>query len=128
MNADNATELPAEASPPGPSGLIVLCTYRVRAGSETEFEALLDRHAPMLRGLGLITEFPTQALRQVDDGDSNEPLYVEVLEWASPEAAARASEVPEVIAVWEPMAALCESRGGLPGLEFPTFDRVRAPQ
>lgn len=103
------------------SGLVVICTYRVRAGEESAFEQLLESHAPTLRRLGLITDLPSQALRRADDGD---PVYVEVFEWASVDAAARASEVPEVIALWEPMAALCESREGKPGMEFPAYSRL----
>lgn len=105
-------------------GLVVVCTYRVRAGSEEAFERLLQRHTPTLHSLGLITDAPAQVLRRTD---SAEPLYVELFEWSSADAAERAAEVPDVIAIWEPMAAACESRGGLPGLEFPLFDRI-APQ
>lgn len=108
-------------TPAESSGLIVVCTYRVRTGQESLFERLLERHAPTLRRLGLITDFPASALRRVD---APTPLYVEIFEWASAAAAARASQVPDVIAIWEPMAALCESRDGLPGLEFPLFHRV----
>lgn len=102
-------------------GLVVVCTYRVRSGEESKFKRLLGRHVPTLRRLGLITDSHTQALRRVDSAD---PEYVEVFEWASADAATRASEVPDVIAIWEPMAAMCESRDGLPGLEFPLFDRI----
>lgn len=102
-------------------GLVVVCTYRVRAGQEADFERLLARHSPTLRGLGLITGFPTSALRRVNGSAS---VFVEIFEWVNDDAATRASEVPEIIAIWEPMAALCESRDGLPGLEFSLFDRV----
>lgn len=103
------------------SGLVVVCTYRVRAGREDGFERLLESHSPTLRRLGLITGLPVQTLRRDEAG---KPTYVEVFEWTSADAAARASEVPEIIALWEPMAALCESRDGAPGLEFPTYVRV----
>lgn len=101
--------------------LVVVCTYRVRAGEQAEFERWLDVHAPTLRRLGLITHFPAQALRRLAGSD---PVYVEMFEWVSTDAAARASEVPEVISIWEPMAALCESRDDLPGLEFASFVRL----
>ncbi len=104
---------------PATDGLVVVCTYRVRAGQQTAFEHLLEAHVPALRQLGLITNYPTHTLRRADGA---EPVYVEVFEWASPDAAARAAEVPEVVAIWEPMAALCQARDGLPGLEFPRFD------
>lgn len=103
------------------AGLVVVCTYRVRAGQTDAFEKLLRRHLPTLRRLDLITDHPTCTLRRDGDGD---PVYVEVFEWISADAAARAAEVPEVIEVWEPMAALCDPRDGLPGLEFPFFDRL----
>lgn len=103
------------------AGPVVVCTYRVRAGAQAEFERWLDLHAPTLRRLGLITSFPAQALRRLEGSDI---VYVEVFEWASADAAARASEVPEVIAIWEPMAALCESRDDLPGLEFASYLRL----
>lgn len=106
-------------------GLVVVCTYRVRTGQEAAFERLLKLHAPTLRTLGLINDFPTSTLRRVD---STDPLYVEVFEWDRSDAAVRTSQVPDVIAIWEPMAALCESRDGLPGLEFPLFDQVTSGQ
>lgn len=102
-------------------GLVVVCTYRVRSGRSTEFERLLAQHAPTLRRLGLITDSPPYALRRTDGA---EPEYIEVFEWASAEAAARAAEVPDVLAIWEPMAALCESRDAHPGMSFPLFDRL----
>ena len=107
------------------NGRIVVCSYRVRAGDEAAFERLLDQHTPTLRRLGLITEHPVQVLRRADEGL---PMYVEIFEWASTDAAARASEVPEVIAIWEPMAGLCEARDGHEGLEFPLFALLERPQ
>ena len=31
----------------------------------------------------------------------------------------RAHEIPDVMAVWEPMGKLCEARDGRPAMEFP---------
>ncbi len=107
-------------STPAP-GPVVVCTYRVRPGEDAAFEQLLASHTPTLRALGLITDTPARVLRSIS-GD--EPVYAEVFEWTSGDAATRASEVPEVIAIWEPMAALCEARRGSPGLEFALFDRI----
>lgn len=103
------------------NGLIAVVTYRVRDGDEAVFERLLEQHTPTLRRLGLITGHPVQVLRRSNDGP---PMYVEIFEWASEDAAARASEVPDVIAIWEPMAGLCEARDGHEGLEFPLFDLI----
>lgn len=103
-------------------GHVVVCTYRVRADGAAAFERLLEAHTPTLRRLCLITDSPVKVLRL---RDADAPEYVEVFEWSSNDAAARASEVPDVIAIWEPMAALCEPRHGESGLEFPLFDRIQ---
>ena len=103
------------------SGRVVLCTYRVMVGMEEQFERLLAQHGPTLRRLGLVTNTPSQILCRRDGAGL---VYVEIFEWTSDDAATKAAEVPDVIAVWEPMAALCEARDGLPGLEFPLFDRI----
>lgn len=100
----------------------MVCTYRVCAGAQAQFEELLARHVLTLRPLELITDFPAQTMRRVD---ADEPEYIEVFEWVSDDAATGASEMSEGIEIWEPMAALCESRHGRSGLEFPLFDRVR---
>lgn len=105
----------------GAGGPVVVCTYRVQDGEGARFERLLELHTPTLRRLGLITDYPVQVLRETG-GDH--PAYVEVFEWSSEDAADRASEVPEVIAIWEPMAALCEARDGHSGLEFAPYDVV----
>ena len=101
-------------------GLVAVCTYRVASGNEPQFEELLQRHLPTLRRLGLISDLPTQTLRLAEPGSD----YVEVFEWIGADAAARAAEVPEVIEIWEPMAALCEPRDGSPAMEFPLHHRV----
>jgi hypothetical protein len=96
---------------------IVICTYRVKAGQEAAFEKLLERHWPTLRKLGLVTNDPPQHFRGFEQ--SGEPLFVEIFAWASREAAGKAHEHPAVMAIWEPMDALTEKRGGRPNMEFP---------
>jgi hypothetical protein len=95
----------------------VICLYRVRAGREPEFEKLLARHWPTLRELGLATEDAARHYRGSEQ--SGEPLFVEIFEWASADAPGRAHEHPAVMAIWEAMDALTESRGGRPNMEFP---------
>ena len=46
---------------------------------------------------------------------------IEIFEWASLDAARRAHVHPKVSEIWERMGALCEDRGGRPGMEFPHF-------
>jgi hypothetical protein len=95
----------------------VICLYRVRAGNEEQFSALLTRHWPTLHKLGLTTDQPPRHYRGAEDGGG--PLFVEVFEWADGAAAGSAHEHPEVMAIWEPMDRLTEARGGKPNMEFP---------
>lgn len=95
----------------------VLCLYRVSSGREAEFTRLLERHWPALRALDLVTDDPPQHYRGAEpDGG---PLFVEIFRWKDEEASRLAHEHPEVMAVWEPMDALTERRGGRPNMEFP---------
>ncbi|HEY8157008.1 MAG TPA: hypothetical protein VII72_22975 [Myxococcota bacterium] len=98
---------------------IVICTYRVRRGREAEFERLLARHWPTLRALDLVTDRPPQHFRGCEPDGA--PVFVEIFGWSSAEAAGIAHEHPEVMAIWEPMDQLTETRGGRPNLEFPHY-------
>jgi len=73
----------------------VVCTYRVRPDSETEFVALLARHGRVVRELGLVTGPPLVTLRQAD-----EPTYVEVFTWVEG-GFGRAHEHPDGRPKWE---------------------------
>ena len=95
----------------------VICLYRVRPGREDAFVSLLERHWPALRSLGLATALPPRHFRGAEE--DGRPLFVEIFEWASAEAAGLAHEHPEVMAVWEPMDQLTEARGARPNMEFP---------
>ena len=76
----------------------VLCTDRVRSG----FVALLHRHWPTMRALDLVTDDHARAPK-------------------------RAHELPELMAIWEQIGPLCESRGGLPNMELPHVRPVAMP-
>lgn len=52
----------------------------------------------------------------------NEPIFVELLHWRDPSGAETAHELPDVMAVWEPMGKLCEERRGRPSMEFPRVE------
>ncbi len=95
----------------------VICHYRVKRGNETEFEKLLTKHWPKLHQLGLVTDSPPLQFIG-EEQDNGEPIYFEIFGWLD-DAAGRAHEHPEVMAIWEPMDQLCESRGGKPNMEFP---------
>jgi hypothetical protein len=95
----------------------VICLYRVRAGNEERFVELLARHWPTLRELGLATERPPRHFRGEERDGA--PLFVEIFDWVDGAAAGAAHEHPAVMAIWEPMDRLTETRGGRPNMEFP---------
>lgn len=101
----------------------VICLYRVKSGQEDEFTGLLERHWPALRELGLATEQAPAHYRGAEQ--SGEPLFVEIFQWASADAAGLAHEHPEVMAIWEPMDKLTEQRDGRPNMEFPHVQPIR---
>ena len=101
----------------------VICTYRVREGARDEFLALLRKHWPTLRAAGLASETPAVHFEAVPDPDDphaeSGTTFIEIFSWANADSADLAHRMPEVMAVWEPMGALVESRGGRPPMEFP---------
>ena len=92
---------------------IVICTYRVKPGHESEMETLLATHWPTLHAAGLTTDDPPRIYRGKTDS-----TYVEIYAWKSAESSGLAHEMPEVMAVWEPMGAICDQ------MDFPHFDRL----
>ncbi|HMG25860.1 MAG TPA: hypothetical protein VKH36_03510, partial [Acidimicrobiia bacterium] len=93
--------------------------YRVRPDGEADFLELVGRHWPLLHDLGVVTDDPALVFRSV----ASPPTVVEIFTWLY-EGFSRASEHPDVLAIWEPMEQLCEERDGRPALEFPHFEPV----
>jgi hypothetical protein len=54
-------------------------------------------------------------------------MYWEIFEWKSAAAFEKAHAHSEVLAIWEPMDALCEPRDGRPNMEFPHVERLALP-
>jgi hypothetical protein len=96
---------------------IAFAHYRVREGRVDDFLALLGKHEPVLRRLGLITDEPTKVyVGQEKDGA---PLVIEMFCWVEDDGSARAHTHPEVSEIWEAMGPMCEDRDGRPAFEFP---------
>jgi hypothetical protein len=78
--------------------------YRPKPGSLAQLEAIVTRHGPVLRQVGLITDDPVRVYRATDlrkpDG---EPFLIEEFVWRDGAAADIAHQSPEVMAVWETM-------------------------
>jgi len=98
---------------------VVVCTYRVKANREKEFIALLARHWPTLRKLGLVREQPRMVLQRRDTDTTS--CFVEIFAWQD-RGVEVAHQHPEVLALWEPMEQMCEARDGHPATEFPHYD------
>ncbi len=100
-----------------PNAEAVICTYRVKEGSEAAMLELIGRHWPTLRQAKLAT--PERPVVFEGRDESGKTFFVEVFSWVDGEAAGRAHQMPEVMAVWGPMGDLVEERLGRPGMEFP---------
>ena len=96
-------------------GTYVIACYRPHAGREADLVALVRRHVPRLRELGLATDAPAIVTRAPDG------TIVEVFEWASEEAVRIAHEHPGVKELWDAFGELCEyvPIASVPGAEHP---------
>ncbi len=98
----------------------VICRYTVKAGHEAEMENLLSKHWPALHAQGLVTEdrpkiYRGLASKKPGSTPGAEFVYIEIFAWKSEDAPATAHQLPEVMAVWEPMGAICDQ------MDFPHF-------
>jgi hypothetical protein len=102
----------------------VICRYRLKPGAEPAMLRLIARHWPALHRAGLVTDDPPLVLRGLPDPRAEgEPhgagqVLVEIFAWKGARSAQLAHHTPEVMAIWEPMGALCEA------MEFPHFAPV----
>ncbi|HWN68116.1 MAG TPA: hypothetical protein VNM90_10790 [Haliangium sp.] len=101
----------------------VICRYQVTPGKEEEMVKLLEKHWPTLHAAGLTTNDRPVIYRSIASGKPGEDhdapsTFVEIFSWKDGRAAGVAHETPEVMAVWEPMGAICED------MEFPHFERL----
>jgi hypothetical protein len=100
-----------------------LCIYRVKLGSEGAFRRMLTKHWPTLRRVGLATDEPPIIYQGTEKAGA--PLFIELLTWKDEDGPNVAHEIPDVMAVWEPMGTLCEARDGRPPMEFPHVERIQ---
>lgn len=90
-------------------------------------EALLAKHWPALHAAGLTTDEPAQVFRGLPSGKPGgehgaEGTYVEIMTWKSRKSPELAHHMPEVMAVWEPMGAVCEE------MDFSAFEPLHLPR
>jgi hypothetical protein len=86
----------------------MLCSYYPKAGKEQELGALVAKHWPTLSRLGLVTSEPAKVWR-AHDRRAKKDYFVELFQWKDDQAAGLAHQLPEVMAIWEPMGPIMES-------------------
>ena len=96
----------------------MLVTYRPKEGKGAELFELVKKHLPALKRVGLLADEPT-AIYRATDKRSGKSYFVEMFSWRDEEAPGIAHQLPEVMAVWEPMTPL------LDGLELAAIEPVR---
>lgn len=82
-------------------GDMVIVAYRPKPDKQAELEALARDHVPFLRRLGLATDRPALIMKGKDG------TIVEAFEWKEG-AVATAHQKPEIHALWERYAAVCD--------------------
>jgi hypothetical protein len=91
----------------------VLVTYRVKPGSEAQFEQVLAEAWKIYRKEHLVFAHPHIIVRDKEGDDRTG--FVELFTWVSHDAPEHAPK--SVTAIWDQETSLCESRNGHGGLE-----------
>jgi hypothetical protein len=94
----------------------VLCIYRVKSGMEAAFKKILAKHGPALKKAGL-SSAKAPVIWQSMTRD-RKTVFVEMMQWKDGGSAAAAHQMPEVMAVWEPMGNMTE------GMEFLDLESI----
>lgn len=81
--------------------LVVIASYKPKDGKEEGMKEVLRDHIPILRKEGLITDFLAIVLKSMN-GD-----YIEIFEWKSGEAIAKAHENENVLKLWKRFEEVC---------------------
>ena len=87
--------------------VLTLVTYRPKEGEQERFFKLLEKHWPTLNQLGLVTSEPVKIWRATDKR-TNREYWLELFQWKDEAASTLAHQLPEVMAIWEPMGAILE--------------------
>jgi hypothetical protein len=111
---------------PSKKAPVNICRYQVKPGKEAEMERLLAVHWPALHKAGLVTDEPARVYRGLP---SEKPggehgagsTYIEIMAWKNEKSPEIAHQSPDVMAVWEPMGAICEN------MDFPSFEPLEFP-
>lgn len=83
-------------------GRFVIVAYKPKPGKAEGLTAAVEKHLRVLRSEKLVTEAAANVMRASDG------TVIEVFEWLSSEAIARAHTSPAVQALWTEFAEVCE--------------------
>jgi hypothetical protein len=84
-----------------------IVTYVPKQGKEAELLALVKKHEPALRKVGLVTDEPFKVWKAFDVRKGR-VSFIEYFQWKDGSASDTAHQTPEVMAVWEPMGPVLE--------------------
>ena len=103
-------------------GQFVIVTFKPLYGKEEELREVVLNHVPTLQSIGLATSRPAYIMK------SKNGTIVEVFEWVSQDAIAKAHEHPTVLEMWKKFESACEYKS-LSEIEeckemFPGFEPV----
>ena len=84
-----------------------LVTYVPKPGKEAELLALVKKHEPALRQVGLVTNDPFRLWRAYDIRKKR-VQFIEQFVWKDGKSSDVAHQTPEIMAVWEPMGPILE--------------------
>ncbi len=83
-------------------GRFVIVAYKPKSGQEEGLAIAVEKHLRVLRAEKLVTEKSACVMRASDG------TVVEVFEWLSSEAIAKAHTNPAIQALWSEFAAVCD--------------------
>jgi quinol monooxygenase YgiN len=96
-------------------------TYRPKKGKAEELLDLVLKHGPALEATGLIVDGPARVYRATNKR-SGEVFFVETFSWRDEDAPNIAHQMPEVMAVWEPMTPILDN------LELAVIEELSGPK
>jgi hypothetical protein len=84
-----------------------IVTYIPKPGKEAELLALVKKHEPALRSVGLASPEPFRVWKAFDIRKKR-VSYMEYFQWKDGSSSDVAHQTPEVMAVWEPMGPVLD--------------------
>lgn len=85
------------------AGTVVVASYRPKPDKKEDLLMVLKNHVPILRQLGLVTDFPGQLM------ESSGGCIIEIYEWESEDAAKKAMEHPKAQKLMGEIKNLCNA-------------------